>query len=116
MVDKIKQTFFEKFDGLFRETNPQWKEVFGIFQWLGHEASCARRFEHLAVIDDLRRDTESHFSRFKDMRRKVEKSSQKVNEAIKKRDEHLRTIHTRKAGKLPLIGAETEEDKIPPSQ
>jgi len=81
---------------------------------LKKEASYARYFEHLEVFDDLRRSTEVHFSKFKHIRKKVEKESQKVNEAIKKRDEQLRTIISRKKGKVPFIGAEREEGKVPP--
>jgi hypothetical protein len=116
MVEMIKQTFLDRFEKTFKKREPKWPEVAMIFSWLKHEASCARKFEHLETIDDLRRITESTFSEHKHLEKKVDKESQRVNEAIRKRDEQLRTIASRKKGKVPLVEGEKEEEKIPPNE
>lgn len=116
MARMIEQTFHERFDKVFDKRDPRWGEIAMIFAWLKHEASCGREFEHLKMIDDLRRLTESRFSQFKHLQKKVDKESKKVNEVLKKRDEQLRTIKSKKKGKIPLIGAEKEEEKVPPSE
>ncbi|MCJ7430061.1 hypothetical protein MUO83_02440 [Candidatus Bathyarchaeota archaeon] len=116
MVDQIRQTFMEMFRKTLEKRNPQWSEVAMIFSWLQHEASCARAFEHIRVFDDLRRSTESHFSQFRQLRKPVNKESRKVNEALKKRDEELRTTATRAEGKIPFIEGKKEREKVPPPE
>lgn len=116
MGKMIEQTFHDRFDKIFEKRDPTWGEIAALFSWLKHEASCARKFEHLEVIDDLRRLTESQFSQFKHLRKKVDKESRNVNESIKKRDEQLRTIASRKKGRVPLIEGEKEEERIPPEE
>lgn len=115
MGGMIEQNFHERFDKTFEKRDPEWGEVARIFSWLRYEASCAREFEHLVTIDDLRRLTELRFSQLKRFQKKVDRESRKVNETQKKRDAELRTITSRKKGKIPFIEGETEKEKIPPS-
>lgn len=116
MVEMIKQNFYDRFDRVFEKEEPKWSEVLGIFSWLEHEACCAREFQHLRVIDDLRRITETHFWHFKRFQKGIDKQSRKVNEAIKKRDEQLRTTASRRKGKAAIFGGETEQQRVPPSE
>jgi hypothetical protein len=115
MAKMIEQTFHDRFDKVFNKKDPTWDEIAEIFYWLKGEASCAREHTHLKMIDDLRRLAEARFSQIKHFRKKVDKESRRVNETQKKRDEQLRTIKLRRKGKVPLFGAEKEEERVPPS-
>jgi len=113
-VDMIKQTFIENFGKTFEKRNPQWGELVIIFNWLKSEASNAMYFETLDNINRLRMSTEEHFSKFKHLRKKVNKESQKVNKEIKKRYDELRKTRLRNRGKMSLIEGEHEEERVPP--
>lgn len=110
MGKAIERTFRAKFQETFERDHPNLVDVTKVFNWLKNEASNARYFEHLEKLDDLRREAEIHFSKFEHLKKKVNRTSQKVNEEIKKRDERLRTTKTK--GKIPII--EGERERVPP--
>jgi hypothetical protein len=115
MAKMIEQTFHDRFDKVFDKKDPTWEEIAEIFHWLNREAFCAREHTHIKMIDDLRRLAEARFSQIEHFRKKVDKESGRVNETQRKRDEQLRTTKSRRKGKMPLFGAEKEEERVPPS-
>jgi hypothetical protein len=116
LAHEIEENFNKRFGRIFKRKNPKWPEVAPIFDWLRHEASCARELEHLRMIDRLRRLTEERFSQFKRLQKNVDKESRKVNEEQKKRDEQLRTVASRKGGKVAVFEGENERERVPPSK
>ena len=114
MGDSIERAFWEKYERIFEKTNPRWGEVYLIFKWLKDESKYAKFFEDIENLDELRRVVEAHFSQFKTLRKKVEKESRNVNRELKKRYEELRQKSERIGAKIPFLGAEKEEEKVPP--
>lgn len=116
MVQMIKETFFARFEKTLKKREPKSSEIEMVFTWLKHQAPCAREFEHLKMIDDLRMLAESRFAQVKHVQKKVDERSNDVNKEIKKRDDQLRTIITKKRGKLSFVEGAKEEEKVPPRE
>lgn len=113
----IISMFFEEFENIFTDNEPNWNKIKVIFQWLREEAKNARYFSDINAIDKCRRISESHFSRIKIIEARVRKESKRVNHELRRRFDELRT--TKKGAKKKILSVLTYEhkhDKVPPSR
>ena len=110
---KIWWILQEKFKDVIENNFPPRGEVLKIFIWLRNEARNAISVKILNEIDDARMLLEAHFSKFKHLRKGVEKASIGVKKEIRKRYEELRKVSSRKKVKLGFLEGELEEEKLP---
>ena len=110
---KIWWVLQEKFKEIIESNFPPRSEVFRIFIWLRNEAHNAISVKILNEINDARMLLEAHFSKFKYLRKDVEKASMRVKKEIRKRYEELRKVSSRKKVKLGFLEGELEEEKLP---
>src|SRR5208337_16951 len=93
--DSIRRTFYDRFERILNKTShPNRSELIQVFDWLDSEGRNARSFDALNTIDELRREAESFFCQFKNLREEAEEKSKKVNKTLKERDEKLREEET----------------------
>lgn len=109
----IAEAFFDEFEDTFMKQRPSWKEVKLALDWLKNEAKYARNFTDIEAVNECRRKTEAHFSRFVHFRKKVLKESQNVNCKLKRASEELRIIRRNTLRKFYVFEARHEEEKAP---
>jgi lysine/ornithine N-monooxygenase len=91
--DSIRTTFNERFERIFNK-HPSRFEFCQVFNWLESEAKNARNSEAINTVDELRRESESYFCRFRNLREDAEERSKKVNKIPKETSEKLREKET----------------------
>jgi len=109
--DSIRNTFNERFDKIFNK-RPKRFELFQVFKWLESEGENAKNFEAVDTVDKLRRESESFFCQFKNLKKDAEDKSKKVNKILKKTCEKLR--ETKTGFELSTKGIKREKEKEPP--
>jgi hypothetical protein len=91
--DSIRSTFNERFERIFNK-HPSRFELHKVFNWLEIEGKNAKSFEAINSLDELRRESESYFCQFNNLKKDAEEKSKDVNKTLKKTYEELREKKT----------------------
>ena len=111
--DSIRIAFNERFERIFNK-HPSRFEFYQVFNWLESEGKNAKSFEAINTLDELRRESESYFCQFNNLREDAEEKSRNVNTTLKKTCEKLREKKT--SLELSTRGIKREKEKEPPPE
>jgi hypothetical protein len=111
--DSIRRTFNERFERIFNK-RPNKFEPRQVFNWLDSEGTNPKSYEAINTLDELRRESESYFCQFKNLRDDAEKWSNKVNNTLKKAYDKLREKKT--SFEVSTKGIKREKEKEPPPE
>lgn len=115
-ADPISAAFKKNFEKVFEKKNPENKDVEDVFGWLRSHGKNARTFLDTDSYEKLTLETETHFMKFPNLKKKVSSESSKTLEEITSRYDKLRETYGKLGLQTPFVSGGKEEKKVIPKK